>query len=166
METRICKKCQIDKCLSEYHTRKDKPANGGYRYICKVCACERSKQSYQDNKEKAKARCAIAAKARILERRKFTHDYFSNNSCVQCGESDPVVLEFDHIDPSTKSYTVSQMVWSNCAMKKLKHEIAKCQVLCANCHRRKTSKELGWYAFLEDEENPEDVAGNVQASVV
>lgn len=151
METRMCKKCQTDKCLSEYHFRKDVKSNGGYRYICKACACERAKQSYQDNKEKVKERSRRQGSIRILERRKYTYNYLLEHPCVQCGEKDPTVLEFDHIDPSTKSYTVGHMAWSNCAMKKLKDEIAKCQVLCANCHRRKTAKELGWYSFLRED---------------
>lgn len=62
---------------------------------------------------------------------------------MDCGENDPVVLEFDHI--SDKIDSVSRMICDSYSLDSLEKEIAKCEVRCANCHRRKTAKQLGWY---------------------
>lgn len=77
--------------------------------------------------------------------KKFILDYLKNNSCVACGESDVVVLEFDHI--KDKTYNISHMVGSCKKIQDIILEIQKCQVLCSNCHRRKTAKEFNWYKF-------------------
>ena len=61
--------------------------------------------------------------------------------CAFCGyKKHYAALEFDHINPDTKLGTLSQ-VYKGWGMKKLKDEIRKCQVLCANCHRVKTMEE-------------------------
>ena len=70
-----------------------------------------------------------------------------SHHCVVCGEDDPAVLEFDHVDQSTKDKAVSNMVVNSIA--KIKTEIEKCRVLCANCHKRHTATQLGWYKDLK-----------------
>lgn len=57
--------------------------------------------------------------------------------CTQCGSKES--LEFDHIDPSTKAFTITTMLagnWDNLLI-----EVKKCQLLCSVCHRNKSSKE-------------------------
>lgn len=58
--------------------------------------------------------------------------------CVKCGETEG--LEFDHIDPKTKSFNFS-VTWQNEGQ--LYQELEKCQLLCYDCHKVKTSKEQG-----------------------
>lgn len=67
--------------------------------------------------------------------------YLSTKKCVDCGEDDPVVLEFDHSDPSKKFKSVSKMLSGHWSWLSLTKEIAKCEIRCANCHRRKTYLE-------------------------
>ena len=73
---------------------------------------------------------------------KFIFEYYKSHPCVDCGETDPVVLDFDHV--GKKTYTVANILkyrrWQI-----VLDEIAKCQVRCSNCHRRKTAKDYGWY---------------------
>jgi hypothetical protein len=68
----------------------------------------------------------------------YIEKYLSNHPCVVCGESDPIVLEFHHRDSSDKKGCIADLVsWSlNVVIK----EIEKCDVMCANCHRRVTHK--------------------------
>lgn len=77
--------------------------------------------------------------------RKFLYGYVSTHPCVDCGESDPIVLEFDHRDPSTKRFPITQI--TRYSLEETKEEIEKCDVRCANCHRKKTAKERRWYKW-------------------
>jgi hypothetical protein len=59
---------------------------------------------------------------------------------IDCGESDPVVLDFDHRDRRAKFANVSDML--TYSIKRVISEIAKCDVRCANDHRRRTKKQI------------------------
>lgn len=73
--------------------------------------------------------------------RKYIWAYLSNHACIDCGENDPMVLEFDHI--SQKNDDISNMVKYD-SLERVKAEILLCEVRCANCHRRITAKRRGW----------------------
>lgn len=94
--------------------------------------------------------CRPCFRARVAERkrlcRQYLLTYLMDHPCVDCGEADPVVLEFDHVR-GTKSDGLSNLVVA-ANMARLVAEIAKCEVRCANCHRRKTALAQGWYAGL------------------
>lgn len=69
--------------------------------------------------------------------------------CSQCDEKDLVCLEFDHIDPLSKVACISLMR-KNYTPEKLKIELNKCVVLCANCHKRRTAAQYGsWKLKIE-----------------
>jgi ribosomal protein L35 len=58
--------------------------------------------------------------------------------CMDCGYAEhPAALDFDHRDPAAKAYGVGRMVTNGWAV--IMAEIAKCDVVCANCHRIRTS---------------------------
>lgn len=78
----------------------------------------------------------------------FVMNYLQNNGCVDCGEKDPTVLDFDHVR-GVKFKNISKMIQDNNSMKRIQEEIAKCEVRCANCHRRKTSKQFQWYSYID-----------------
>lgn len=79
-------------------------------------------------------------KRRITRNRKFIAEYLKDRSCITCSEDDPIVLEFDHV--RNKKYKIADIVGKGYALSTIQAEIANCNVLCANCHRRKTSKQL------------------------
>jgi hypothetical protein len=60
--------------------------------------------------------------------------------CKDCGKSyNYYVMDFDHLEPTHKEYTISKMVQDGkCTDQELLDEIAKCEVVCANCHRERT----------------------------
>jgi hypothetical protein len=70
--------------------------------------------------------------------------YLQEHSCVDCGCSDIRVLEFDHVS-GQKIDAISHMLSQNCGWPRIKSEIAKCEVRCANCHRIKTIERGGWW---------------------
>ena len=64
-------------------------------------------------------------------------EFFRNHPSVDCAESDPVVLGFDHF--SDKPFNIgSGLPYRN--WQSILEEIAKCEVTCANCHRRRTAR--------------------------
>jgi len=69
-----------------------------------------------------------------------------NHPCVGCGETDPVVLEFDHVR-GEKKWNVAMCYGRS--MESLVEEIAKCEIRCANCHRRRTAEHRGWHAKVD-----------------
>jgi hypothetical protein len=73
--------------------------------------------------------------------RAYIKDYLKTNPCVDCGETDPVILEFDHV--RDKDFNISDAARKGVSIKKLNDEIAKCEVRCANCHRKKTYERSG-----------------------
>jgi hypothetical protein len=70
----------------------------------------------------------------------FIYNYLLTHPCVDCGETRPPVLEFDHIN-NDKEFNISHMVSSAFSIKRIEAEITKCEVRCANCHRIKTAKQ-------------------------
>lgn len=82
---------------------------------------------------------------RRLVLQEYTYSYLMNHPCVDCGETNPLFLEFDHL--GNKKYNISEIVWQVLALDTLKAEIAKCRIRCAHCHRIKTARELGYWIY-------------------
>lgn len=78
----------------------------------------------------------------IAERFLYLHKLRGDRGCSFCGENDPFVLEFDHKDGTVKVDHVTVMASAPhiYTAQQLLDEIAKCDILCANCHRRRTQK--------------------------
>lgn len=76
--------------------------------------------------------------------RMFLLTYLQSHPCVDCGESDIVVLEFDHLPHHKKQCTVSSLL-TGASIKRLQAEIDKCEVVCSNCHTRRTANRAGWW---------------------
>ena len=139
---KICTKCKDKKDIELFNKNKRKP--DGYNNICRECSNARSKQYYNENRDHHKTIVMARNKKVAIENRRKIFDYYKSHPCVDCGEKDPMVLEFDHRDGVDKFDNVSTMIrdysWEN-----ISKEIAKCDVRCANCHRRRTAISQGWY---------------------
>jgi hypothetical protein len=101
---------------------------------------EENRRYYEKNREKRYA-CNERQKERI---RDFLWSYLETHSCADCGENDPIVLQFDHVR-GEKKFAVSQAVEKKLGLDRVQSEIDKCEVRCANCHVRKTAKERGYW---------------------
>lgn len=142
----ICGNCKTDKeetCFSF----KDK-STGKRQSYCKDCHRVHSNTYYARNKEACGRRTFARNKVIELQNKENVLSILKDKSCVDCGESDPVVLEFDHIDRATKRDSVSNMVHRGMSFKTILIEIEKCEIRCANCHRRKTAKEANYYRYI------------------
>jgi hypothetical protein len=66
-----------------------------------------------------------------------------DHPCVDCGERDIIVLQFDH--QGDKVMGVSDMVTNGRTWERILTEIAKCEVVCANDYLRRTARTSGWH---------------------
>jgi len=61
------------------------------------------------------------------------------SGCKICGFNKyPTALEFDHLDPSKKSFELSN--FGGRGLKRVLEETRKCQILCSNCHKELTHR--------------------------
>ncbi len=84
---------------------------------------------------KHKERRLAAAKERRNKICDWYRDYKSKLSCERCGFSHPAALDFHHKDSEQKESEVNQLLRNKMTVERILAEIAKCEVLCANCHR-------------------------------
>lgn len=68
--------------------------------------------------------------------REWFREYKAGLKCSRCDEDDPACLDFHHTEPNTKKEIICQMVVTGYGIETILTEIAKCVVLCANCHRK------------------------------
>lgn len=118
-----CKICNIILNINDFYKNK---GCGSHRNECKKCI--KQLNSNRSNKN-----------------RQFVFNCLKEHPCVDCGESDPIVLEFDHL--RDKIDNVSSLIQSS-SETVLLNEIEKCEIRCANCHRRKTAIQFNWYKDL------------------
>ena len=111
---------------------------------CRSCMSEFNKRSYAHKGEEGKAKNLENRRKRMEVAKKYIWDYLSNHPCIDCGETDPIVLEFDHV-LGTKKLAVTQMATDGYAIEPIKEEISKCVVRCRNCHWRRHHREGDWF---------------------
>jgi hypothetical protein len=135
---RRCGRCGREKPLAEFawHRR----AKGQRQHHCRACQAEYRHQHYSENREKYIARAQARKAAVALERTQLLFEYFVEHPCADCGETDPVVLEFDHL--RDKEFAIGPQLAVR-PWEVILAEIEKCEVVCANCHRRRTSVRRG-----------------------
>lgn len=141
--TKRCSICKESKPKSAFNRNAHK--GDGLQNVCRECNRENSKKYYAKNSDRIKKQNAASRKIRHNINRKRVFEYLSNNPCTDCGESDPVVLEFDHRENFKKEGNISAMLRDGIPWERIYNEIKKCEVRCANCHRRKTAKQQSWY---------------------
>ena len=144
METKKCCRCKMPKSISEFgNNRRNKDGKQSY---CKECGRESDRKHYRKN---PKRKVAIRESNKNIRHTNslFVWNYLKENPCVDCEEFDPVVLEFDHVR-GEKVMPVCMMVQNYSSLERIEKEIAKCEVRCANCHRRKTAKQFGWHRHM------------------
>ena len=135
---KICAICKFDKLVPE-DFNKNKTKSDGFQDHCKECSRKRSANHYKNNKQDYLNNRDI----RRIKLAQFVWNYLKEHPCVDCGEKDPIVLEFDHRD--NKKYNISVMAGRGFSHDTLLKEIAKCDVRCANCHRRKTAIQFNYH---------------------
>jgi hypothetical protein len=86
---------------------------------------------YQQNKGKY----AESSRSSRLAKKIWYSELMEDKFCQDCGETDTIVLEWHHLNPSKKDMSIADM-FTRRGKKTILEEIEKCVCLCANCHRR------------------------------
>lgn len=128
--TKTCTKCGKIKSHKDFAQNKSKA--DGLNWQCRSCQARYHKRHYQAHKSAYIAQ----AKARKDALRAYILPIRLKCTVRGCGESHPAVLDFHHKDPNAKEAVVAQMIKSGWSIKRVKEELKKCVVLCANCHRK------------------------------
>ncbi len=142
---KVCSTCKKSKLRMEFN--KNKTKKDGLATCCKECNRLGSSRYYSLNKAKHKKIIYERKRKNIHALRQYVYDLAKTKGCIDCSENDPIVLDFDHVRGS-KVMNIGRMVPQNCSFATLQEELAKCEVRCSNCHRRKTAKEQSWYSDL------------------
>jgi HNH endonuclease len=137
-----CGKCKENLPIENFSWKnKDR---GWRQSYCKNCNKNTNKEHYRKNKTVYADKSKLAKIKNLINK----NEYLKSHPCVACGENDPIVLEFDHIDSTSKKMEIYKMISYGYTWDNILKEIEKCQVLCANCHKRKTAKEFDYHKYL------------------
>ena len=151
-ETKRCSRCKIDKKRAEFHTHRVK--QDGLCYMCKDCQRIQDAKYYQKNKHKVRDN----KNRKVQHNQKKLLEYLSLHGCIDCGNEDKRILEFDHIRMD-KTRNIGILVHQGYAWERVLEEIAKCEVVCPNCHRLRTYERVDSYRVQNITETGKDRAG-------
>lgn len=109
-----CPRCQTQKLINQFYTRRNKPGSGSYCIEC-------SKKQASERQRSLKQTCVN----------------YKGGKCMICGyDRCPAALEFHHRNPNEKDSLFAKKSRSrNSTLEKIKPELDKCDLLCSNCHR-------------------------------
>lgn len=129
---RKCTLCLQEKDESEFG--KHKNGRDGLRSRCKPCNRIEANQTYKKNPAPYLARARKGAKV-FRDAVGLWLDQIRNEAgCCVCGGKEPCTLDFHHVNPEEKIKAITQMIGKG--LNSLEAELAKCVVVCANCHRK------------------------------
>ena len=149
-EIRVCRRCSTAKPLNAFPLRSAE--TGTRQWSCKSCQRAYSSAWYVKNRSRHIANTTKNSRVNRRRMRDMARAYLRDQPCVDCGESDPDVLEFDHV--RGKKAEISLLASMGLPWPTIVAEIAKCEVRCANCHRRKTVRQIGGYRLRAEQLRP------------
>lgn len=139
LDVRTCRVCGLSKPLMQFPLRSR--AKETRQWICLQCQRTYTKGWY----ERSRDRTIAAARKRNISRRTRARSRAGvvRSECVDCGETNPLLIDFDHL--WDKHADVSYMIHAGFSWTKIDTEIDKCAMRCANCHARKTARDIASY---------------------
>ena len=128
-----CGRCKRVKPETDFNRLRD-----GRQHWCRECF----REYFRARGDLHRKQSLEAKTKRIARDRAFVRDHLARHPCVDCGEGDLRVLDFDHVGEKTTE--VCEMVAAGWPVGMIAAEIRQCEVVCANCHRRRTATRAGW----------------------
>ena len=120
---------------------------------CRACRAAYRRDHYQQNTHYYKSKARRRQRQVVRINTQWILQYLLSHPCIDCGESDPRVLEFDHRDGVPKTAAVSALARSGYSLERVQKEVDLCDVRCANCHRRRTHDQRGWWGRARHDSN-------------
>jgi hypothetical protein len=136
---RVCGRCKERKAPDEFAWRRK--SRGQRDNYCRPCRAAYKQEHYARNKQRYIDSARRRTEKIVSERTAYLVSFFREHPCVDCGEGDPLVLEFDHL--GDKQFGIGRGMRER-PWQAVLAEIEKCEVVCANCHRRRTNRRGGF----------------------
>lgn len=131
---KVCRRCEIDK--SDLDFNKTKRSIDGLQPYCRDCQRQIDKEHYHRNVDAIKKRKKYLSKKRYQENKARSDRLKTETPCKDCGKHfHPCQMQYDHL--KDKKTNISDMLQSN-SWETIQQEIAKCDIVCANCHCLRT----------------------------
>lgn len=133
--TKFCPRCKENLPVEEFNWKIKNKKRASY---CRECSRYYINEHYRNNKDYYKNKAKITNEKNRKINNDYVRGYLETHPCVDCGEKNPIVLDFDHLDPELKITEVSKLRYNSYSLENIENEIKKCEVRCSNCHRIKT----------------------------
>lgn len=155
--TMFVKKCgTCNKIKFRWSFNLNKTKGDGLQSACRECQHEyHNKIWYPANREKHIENVTKnKSKRRFENYQRAVREYLSKG-CVDCGEKDIRILEFDHVSGERKRVGrygqegVARLIHDGYSWEVIEREIGKCEVRCRNCHKKKTWKEFNYKSGMK-----------------
>jgi hypothetical protein len=141
-----CRGCGANQPINSFNWKSKE--RGIRQNVCRVCSREPSRMYYERDRAKHIARVALNNARYRTRNRHNLRELLAAAACSDCGIADFCILEFDHREASLKLDDVSHLLAKAISWSALLAEIQKCDIVCANCHRRRTAARAGWSKLI------------------
>jgi transcription elongation factor Elf1 len=131
---KTCNRCKTEKPLTDFNKKR---ASGVQPY-CRTCQGDYQRENYEDTRVNRLDNIYENRKKRKKVIRLFLAEYYSTHPCVDCGETDIVVLDFDHL--LEKNFGINNAIRDVLPLERIKAELEYGEVRCSNCHRKVTAE--------------------------
>ena len=139
---RTCIVCQQTKDIKAFRFR-DK-ATGRRQRACEACVAAGRRSRAAATRRGDGSRAADGARERTRTLRAQVWRYLAQHPCVDCGETDPLVLAFERVESDSRRKAIAQLVQQASSWAAILDEIRRCDIRCANCQRRRAAAQFGW----------------------
>lgn len=147
-----CNRCKQTLALDMYNSK----GKNKIQSYCKPCAREYARENYHKNREANADKQRLSKKARMDAIRVDVRKLKEDTPCLDCGVRYPYYcMDFDHVNGKKVTH-ISEMIRNAAARWKIFSEITKCEIVCANCHRKRTHRRAEALYKLEQYEQQED----------
>jgi transcription elongation factor Elf1 len=131
---KTCSRCKEQKPISEFNKKR---ASGVQPY-CRPCQRDYQRENYENTRLSTLSSVYESRKKRKKIIRLFLADYYSTHPCVDCGETDIIVLDFDHL--LEKNFGINKAISNVMPIERIEEELKNGEVRCSNCHRKITAE--------------------------
>jgi hypothetical protein len=147
-----CNRCKQALALDMFNSK----GKNKIQSYCKPCAREYARENYHKNREANADKQRLSKKARMNAIKVDVRKLKEDTPCMDCGVQYPYYcMDFDHVNGKKVTH-ISEMIHNASAKWKIFSEITKCEIVCANCHRKRTHRRAAALYKLEQYEQQED----------